>query len=107
MRLKRDIQYLATLENGLKVYSFKYLWDEKVRVGVMAQDLLKDPAYAHTVVRAADGFYAVDYGALGLKMTTLAEWRKRGIASVYAVTAPIIMPSAVKIPVSGQPLIRN
>jgi len=83
MRLKRDIQYLATLENGIKVYSFRYLWEETVRVGVMAQDLLRDPAHAHAVIRARNGFYAVEYGALGLRMTTLAEWRRRGLASVH------------------------
>jgi len=83
MRLKRDIQYLATLENGIKVYSFRYLWEETVRVGVMAQDLLRDPAHAHAVLRARNGFYAVEYGALGLRMTTLAEWRRRGHTSVH------------------------
>lgn len=83
MRLKRDIQYLATLENGIKVYSFRYLWEETMRVGVMAQDLLRDPAHAHAVIRARNGFYAVEYGALGLRMTTLAEWRRSGHASVH------------------------
>jgi len=43
IRLKRDIEHLVTLENGIKVYAFKYLWEDTIRVGVMAQDLLRDP----------------------------------------------------------------
>jgi len=107
MRLKRDIQYLATLENGIKVYSFKYLWETRVWVGVMAQDLLKDPAYAYAVVRGANGFYAVDYGALGLKMTTLVEWQKSGLASVYAVARRHIPPIVLKTSAPGKSHVRD
>ena len=101
-RLKRDIRYLATLENGVRIYSFKYLWEDISRVGVMAQDLLKNPAYSRAVIQASNGFYAVDYGALGLRMTTLADWRKDGIAAVHAGAALNAVPSALETYDSGQ-----
>jgi hypothetical protein len=75
-RLKTDIVYLATLDNGLRLYAFKYLWSNQVYVGVMAQDLLRDPAHSDKVVLIPGNYYAVDYDALGLKMITLDEWRR-------------------------------
>jgi hypothetical protein len=82
LRLKRDISHLATLENGLKVYAFKYLRDDTIRVGVMAQDLIRDPVFKQAMEVMPDGFYGVNYEKLGLKMTTLAEWNEHGLASV-------------------------
>ena len=81
-RLKRSVRLLARLHNGMKVYAFKYLWSDVVYVGVMAQDLLKNPTWKDAVVTKANGFYAVNYAMLGLKMTTLAQWKKDGIASI-------------------------
>jgi len=34
------------------------------------------------LVIKANGFYAVNYAMLGLNMTTLAQWKKDGIASI-------------------------
>jgi len=82
IRLKRDIVHLATLANGIKLYSFRYLWSDTAQVGVMAQDLLADPAWREAVVLEPDGFYAFDYARLGLRMATFAEWQARGLASV-------------------------
>lgn len=81
-RLKRSIHFLARHHNGLKIYAFKYLWSDVVYVGVMAQDLLQNPIWNDAVVTKANGFYAVNYAMLGLKMTTLAQWKKDGIASM-------------------------
>jgi hypothetical protein len=81
-RLKRSIHLLARLHSGMKIYSFKYLWSDVVYVGVMAQDLLKNPTWNDAVITKANGFYAVNYAMLGLKMTTLAQWKKDGIASI-------------------------
>lgn len=81
-RLKRQIHRLAILANGLQIYSFKYLWSDKTYVGVMAQDLLKNPLWRGAVVKGSDGYYAVDYARLGLKMTSLDEWQSRGVAAV-------------------------
>lgn len=82
IRLKRDIHLLATLNDGLKIYSFRYLWAPTTYVGVMAQDLLENPAWRTAVVSQANGFYAVNYAMLGLRMATLTEWNRTGIASV-------------------------
>jgi len=81
-RLKRYITHIATLETGIKLYRFKYLWDEQVHVGVMAQDLLGDEAFRHAVVMTQNGYYAVNYEMLGLKMATLEVWRDYGLAAV-------------------------
>jgi opacity protein-like surface antigen len=82
IRLKRDIDLLTTLDSGMKIYSFKYLWDDTTYVGVMAQDLLENPAWRDAVITSPNGFYAVNYGALGLKMVTLEEWQAQGLASI-------------------------
>ncbi len=82
IRLKRDIHLVATLDTGMKIYSFKYLWSDTAYVGVMAQDLLQSRAWRDAVVTSTNGFYAVKYGALGLKMVTLAEWQAKGVASI-------------------------
>jgi hypothetical protein len=75
-RLKREIGYLTTLENGINLYSFKYLWSNEIYIGVMAQDLLLNSAHRKAVVRARGNYYAVDYQSLGLKMITLDEWHQ-------------------------------
>jgi len=77
VRLKRDIELIATRDDGLKLYSFRYLWDDTAYVGVMAQDLLADPARADAVIRHESGYYMVDYASLGLEMVALKDWRGR------------------------------
>ncbi len=78
IRLKQNIKYLTKLDNGLKIYSFEYIeknsLDKTEYVGVMAQDLLKDIRYKDAVVVMDNGFYAVNYNALGLKMISLEKW---------------------------------
>lgn len=86
-RLKRDVALLATLDNGIRLYSFRYLWDDVARVGVMAQELLERAPTRDAVSVTQSGYYAVDYRALGLQMTTLEEWRGRGLASVRRTPA--------------------
>ena len=76
LRLKRDITPLVTLDSGLHLYSFRYLWSETTYVGVMAQDLLKSEEYRDAVVLNQAGFYSVRYDRLGLKMITLEEWNR-------------------------------
>lgn len=81
IRLKHDIDYLMTLDNGLKLYSFAYLGDEQTFVGVMAQDLLADPRYASAVSIDAQGFYRVDYNALGLGLYNAEAMMQAGAAA--------------------------
>ena len=79
--------HIATLENGIRLYSFQYLWDDKVYVGVMAQDLLADPKTRDAVILQESGYYAVNYLALGLRMVTHEEWWARGSSSVLLKSA--------------------
>ncbi|HUW73525.1 MAG TPA: hypothetical protein VMW05_05770 [Methyloceanibacter sp.] len=44
---------------------------------VMAQDLLRSEEWRSAVVTMANGYYGVDYGKLGLPMTTIEAWRFR------------------------------
>jgi hypothetical protein len=76
-RLKKDIIYLRSLDNGIRLYSFKYIWsDIETYVGVIAQDLLLSPVHSEAVTLAHGDFYVVDYTALGIRMITLSEWQK-------------------------------
>jgi outer membrane immunogenic protein len=73
VRLKRDIVLVGHLDNGLGLYRYRYLWSDKVFVGVMAQEvaLIRPDA----IVRdGLDDYLRVDYGRLGLKLMTLPEW---------------------------------
>ena len=82
IRLKRDIRHLATLDNGIKIYRFRYLWSDETHVGVMAQDLLADPAFSDAVVTMRSGFYGVVYAKLGLRMTTWSHWQATGLSAI-------------------------
>jgi outer membrane immunogenic protein len=76
-RLKRDITLVGRLDDGLGLYSYRYLWSDTVYVGVMAQEvaLIRPDA----VVRGAlDDYLRVDYSRLGLTLMTLPEWDARG-----------------------------
>ena len=67
-RLKDDVRFVQTTPEGFKVYSFRYKGDDQMFLGLVAQDLLEDARYSHAVRVNEDGFYAVDYGALGLRL---------------------------------------
>ena len=75
-RLKRDIAPIAVTDSGIQLYSFKYLWSDQVYVGVMAQDLLKNPQWKDAVITKQNGFYAVIYSKLGLEMMTLEQYQQ-------------------------------
>lgn len=61
-RLKRDIRRIGkTPVMGLPLYTFRYLWDDILHVGVMAQDVLSVKPDA---VTEHGGFMAVNYAAL-------------------------------------------
>jgi hypothetical protein len=60
--LKTNIKHINTI-NGIKIYSFNYIWSSLKSVGVMAQDLLEMPEYKHTVHTTNIG-YVVDYSKL-------------------------------------------
>jgi outer membrane immunogenic protein len=69
-RLKRDIALVGRRDDGLGLYSFKYLWSDVTYVGVMAQEVAL--IHSDAVVRdALSGYLAVDYGRLGLSLMPL------------------------------------
>jgi hypothetical protein len=70
-RLKRDIARVGTHDMGFGVYRFKYLWSDLAYVGVLAQEVLEKAPDA--VTTGPGGFLAVDYAALGMRMTRDTE----------------------------------
>jgi hypothetical protein len=72
VRLKRDIEPLRRLDNGLILYRYRYLWSDTAYVGVMAQDVAK--VVPDAVIQAPDGYLRVLYDRLGLKMQTWQSW---------------------------------
>ena len=87
-RIKTEITELGKLDNGIKIYAFKFLWEDKVRVGVIAQDLLERADTKKAVLTLANGLMGVDYTALGLRMATLEQWQQSGIAAMKADYKP-------------------
>ena len=68
-RLKTDITQIGTAENGLPVYSYRYLGHDALFSGVMAQDVLSHTPEA--VITMPGGFYVVNYDKLGMRMERL------------------------------------
>jgi Chaperone of endosialidase len=65
-RLKEDVRRIGTTVFGLPLYQFKYRGKPEIYEGVMAQEVLKVMPGAVSV--GADGFYRVNYRALGTAM---------------------------------------
>jgi hypothetical protein len=87
-RIKSDVTQIGQLENGIKIYSFKFIWEDKTRVGVIAQDLLEREDTKAAVLQLSNGLLGVDYTALGLRVATLEQWREAGISAVKADYKP-------------------
>ena len=68
VRLKNEITFIGKLENGIKIYKWK--WNEKgkelagdqVEFGVLAQEVQK--IVPEAVITGPDGYLMVNYGAL-------------------------------------------
>ena len=76
MRLKHDVTMIGRLDNGIGFYRFIYNGDDKVYVGVMAQEV--QAVMPEAVVRGRDGYLRVFYETLGLKLQTYDEWIASG-----------------------------
>jgi hypothetical protein len=86
-RLKKDIRPAGILPNGIKLYSFRYWNDERLFVGVLAQDLLADARFRHAVKTDANGYYVVDLKAIGLGIDgDAAQLLAAGQAALKAAT---------------------
>jgi hypothetical protein len=72
IRLKQDIAALDRTHNGLRLYRYRYIGDDTLYVGVMAQEVAALVPAA--VSRMDDGYLQVDYGRLGLAFLTWRDW---------------------------------
>ena len=72
IELKRDVQLLGYLSNGVGYYRFRYLGSSKPYVGVIAQEVQR--LVPEAVTRGHDGYLRVYYEKLGLKFRTYADW---------------------------------
>lgn len=61
-RLKENIKHVKDVD-GIKVYTYNYVWDKTPQQGAMAQDLL-NTKYADAVSVHSSGYYQVDYTKL-------------------------------------------
>ncbi len=77
-RLKADIELLDVLDNGLRLHTFRYQGGTTEFTGVLAQEVLEHDEFRDAVTKAADGYYRVDYAALGLGHLVTAEMRREG-----------------------------
>ncbi len=68
IRLKHDVVLVARLPDGLGFYRFAYNGDNKLYMGVVAQEALKVAPEA--VSRDRDGYLRVDYDKLGVPFQT-------------------------------------
>jgi len=62
-RLKTDIRYIHTDENGIDWYTFRYRWGGEPQYGVMAQEIMRMRPDA-VIHEQGSGFLYVDYGVL-------------------------------------------
>jgi hypothetical protein len=69
-RLKERVRRIGTSHVGLPLYEFSYTGRAERYVGVMAQDVLK--VRPEAVSTSANGFMAVNYRMLGLRMLRVA-----------------------------------
>jgi hypothetical protein len=71
-RLKRDITQVGELDSGIGLYRYRYLWNDTIYVGVMAQKVAE--VMPEAVQHGADGYMRVDYALLGLRVQTWDQW---------------------------------
>lgn len=60
-RLKTDIKQIGVADNGLKIYSYKYVWGGPTQIGYMADEVEKLVPQA---VGEFNGYKTVDYGMI-------------------------------------------
>jgi hypothetical protein len=75
VRLKRDIDLVGRLPNGIGLYRYRYFWSEQAYVGVMAQDVAA--IVPDAVTQGPDGYLRVDYARLGIRLLTDDQWASR------------------------------
>ncbi len=79
VRLKREMLPLDTLENGIKIYRYRYRWSATTYAGVVAQEVAA--VVPEAVSQDGDGYFLVDYRKLGLQLRTYDDWVAKGHAA--------------------------
>lgn len=77
-RLKTHLRRSGETAEGLNLYSFRYVGEDREFRGVMAQELLADERHRGAVEVGADGYYRVHYARLGLASLASDEMRAAG-----------------------------
>lgn len=72
IRLKADIVPLTRTRDGFQLYRYRYIGDDTLYVGVMAQDIARQVPAAVSV--SDDGYLQVNYGLLGVAFLTYSDW---------------------------------
>ena len=83
--LKRDVVRIGELASGIGLYRYRYIWSDVFYVGVIAQEV--QAVRPEAVTRSANGYLKVDYGLLGIRMTTWREWQACSIYPALALAA--------------------
>ena len=73
LRLKENVRWLETLDNGIRLHAFPYRGDDRIFVGVLAQDVLAMPQFADAVVMHDSGYLTVNYSKLRLRVVGIGE----------------------------------
>jgi Chaperone of endosialidase len=81
-RLKTHAKRIGETANGLSLYSFRYIGEDREFRGVMAQELLADERHRRAVEVGADGYFRVDYARLGLASLATGEMLAAGERAV-------------------------
>ena len=69
-RLKEDVKFIGRRGDGIGVYTFKYVGNEKVYEGVMAREV--EVLFPSRVGVDVDGYKYVDYDGLGIEFKEAA-----------------------------------
>ena len=77
-RLKTHAKHDGKTAEGLNLYSFRYIGEDREFRGVMAQELLADERHRGAVELGADGYYRVHYARLGLAGLATDEMHAAG-----------------------------
>ena len=86
-RLKTHVQHAGETADGLKLYSFRFVGEDREFRGVMAQELLADERHRPAVELGADGYYRVHYTRLGLASLATDEMRAAGERAAHRAGA--------------------
>jgi hypothetical protein len=82
MRLKEDVRLVEQLENGIKLYAYRYVGDDRIFVGVNATEIQADSRFAAAIRDTGKGYLAVDYRALGLQVVNEREMQAAGAGAL-------------------------